>query len=145
MSVIEYTPRRVFWRLVPGTCGVVGTRPQRRRDFDLQPESIRAVRSFVRDLANDAGADAEVAELLASELATNAVLHASSDFEVRVAHDGGTFRVEVVDDAPEMIVSLKDPSEESGRGLHIVNALARRWGTDVMGREKVVWFELPTG
>ena len=61
-----------------------------------------------------------------------------------MADDGEAFRVEVVNDAPEMIVSLKDPSDESGRGLHIVNALALRWGTDVMEREKVVWFELPT-
>jgi anti-sigma regulatory factor (Ser/Thr protein kinase) len=98
----------------------------------------------VRELAKDAGADGEAAALLASELAANAVLHASSDFEVRVADDGEAFRVEVVNDAPEMIVSLKDPSEESGRGLHIVNALALRWGTDVMEHEKVVWFELPT-
>ena len=98
----------------------------------------------MRELAKDAGADPEVAALLASELAANAVVHARSDFEVRVSDDGEAFRVEVVNDAPEMIVSLKDTSDESGRGLHIVNALALRWGTDVMEREKVVWFELPT-
>ena len=89
----------------------------------------------MRGLANDAGADAEAAALLASELAANAVLHASSEFEVRVTDDGEAFRVEVVNDAPDMIVSLKEPSEEGGRGLHIVNALALRWGTDVMERE----------
>jgi hypothetical protein len=61
-----------------------------------------------------------------------------------VADDSEAFRVEIVNDAPEMIVALKEPSEGSGRGLHIVNALALRWGTDVMDRQKVVWFELPT-
>jgi anti-sigma regulatory factor (Ser/Thr protein kinase) len=122
----------------------VGTRPERRRSFDLHPESVRAVRSFVRELANDAGADADAAALLASELAANAVLHANTAYEVRVAHDGEAFRVEIVNDAPEMVVALQEPSDESGRGLHIVDALARRWGTDVMDREKVVWFELPT-
>jgi anti-sigma regulatory factor (Ser/Thr protein kinase) len=122
----------------------VGARPLRRRNFDAHPESVRAVRSFVRELANDAGADAEAAALLASELAANAVFHANSDFEVRVAHEGEAFRVEVVNDAPEMVVAFQEPSDESGRGLHIVDTLARRWGTDVRDREKVVWFELPT-
>jgi anti-sigma regulatory factor (Ser/Thr protein kinase) len=98
----------------------------------------------VREVANEAGADAEAAALLASELAANAVIHADSAFEVRVAEDGETFRVEIVNDAAEMVVALQEPSDESGRGLHIVNALAQRWGTDVMDHEKVVWFELPT-
>ena len=115
---------------------------QQRRDYDVQPESVRAVRLFVRELADDAGADAEAAELLASELATNAVIHANSGFEVRVADDGRTFRVEIVNDAPEMIVAMREPSDGHGRGLHIVNAVAHRWGTHVMGGEKVVWFEL---
>ena len=98
----------------------------------------------MRELANEAGADPEAAALLASELAANAVIHANSAFEVRVGEDSEAFRVEIVNDAPEMIVALEEPSDETGRGLHIVDALARRWGTDVMDREKVVWFELPT-
>ncbi len=102
------------------------------------------MRSFVRDLANNAGADAEAAALLASELAANAVIHANSSFEVRVAEEGKAFRVEVVNDSPEMLVALREPSDGSGRGLHIVDTLASRWGTDVMDRQKVVWFELPT-
>ena len=97
----------------------------------------------MRELANEVGVDADAAELLASELATNAVIHANSAFEVRVADDGETFRVEVVNDAPEMVAAMREPSDGSGRGLHIVNAVAHRWGTDVMDGEKVVWFELP--
>jgi anti-sigma regulatory factor (Ser/Thr protein kinase) len=122
----------------------VGARPQRRRNFDLDPASVQAVRSFIHELANDSGADAEAAALLASELAANAVIHANSAFEVRVAQDGEVFRVEVVNDAPEMLAALREPSAGSGRGLHIVDALASRWGTEALDREKVVWFELPT-
>ena len=117
---------------------------QRRRTFDLHPESVRAARAFVRELADGAGADAEAAALLASELAANAVIHANSAFEVRVTENGEALRVEIVNDAPEMLAALQEPSDGSGRGLHIVDALASRWGTDVMEREKVVWFELPT-
>ena len=62
--------------------------------------------------------------------------------EVRVADDGETFRVEIVNDAPEMVAAMREPSDGSGRGLHIVNALARTWGTYATGGEKVVWFEL---
>jgi anti-sigma regulatory factor (Ser/Thr protein kinase) len=116
---------------------------RQRRIFDVKLESVRAVRSFVRELAKKAGADVDAAELLASELATNAVIHANTAFEVRVGtEDGGAFRVEVVNDAPEMVVAMHEPLDGSGRGLHIVNAVAERWGTDVMDAEKVVWFEL---
>ena len=98
----------------------------------------------MRELASRSGADADSAELLASELATNAVIHADTAFEVRVGNDGQTFRVEVVNDAPEMVAAMRQPSDGSGRGLHIVDAIAQRWGTDVVGAAKVVWFELPT-
>jgi hypothetical protein len=60
-----------------------------------------------------------------------------------VIEDGDAFRVEIVNDAPEMVVALQEPSDGSGRGLHIVDALASRWGAEVTDREKVVWFELP--
>jgi anti-sigma regulatory factor (Ser/Thr protein kinase) len=117
---------------------------ERRRTFDLDPHSVAAVRSFVSDHASQFGADPDTAALLASELASNAVLHANSHFEVRLPADGQVFRVEVVNDAPEMIAAMRDPSDTSGRGLHIVDGLSQRWGTDVVGSQKIVWFELPT-
>jgi anti-sigma regulatory factor (Ser/Thr protein kinase) len=105
---------------------------------------VREVRSFVWELARDAGADADAAALLSSELATNAVVHANTTFEVRAAQDAEVFRVEFVNDSPEMIAALREPSEQGGRGLHIVDTLARAWGTEVMDGQKVVWFELAT-
>jgi hypothetical protein len=65
--------------------------------------------------------------------------------KVRVAADSDALRVEVVNDAPEMVAAIREPSVEGGRGLHIVDALACRWGVDVRDDEKVVWFELQTG
>jgi anti-sigma regulatory factor (Ser/Thr protein kinase) len=118
---------------------------ERRRKFDLTPENVRAVRSFVYEMALKSGADPDAAALVASELAANAVIHANTDFEVRVPEHDEAFRVEIVNDAPEMIVALRDPSDHSGRGLHIVDALAQRWGTETTGAQKIVWFELPTG
>jgi anti-sigma regulatory factor (Ser/Thr protein kinase) len=117
----------------------------RRRKFDLTPENVRAVRSFVREIAVKSGADPDAAAVLASELAANAVVHANTDFEVHVPERDEAFRVEVINDAPEIIVALRDPSDDSGRGLHIVDALAQRWGTESTADQKIVWFELPTG
>jgi anti-sigma regulatory factor (Ser/Thr protein kinase) len=95
-------------------------------------------------MAVKSGADPDAAALVASELATNAVIHANTDFEVRVPEHDTAFRVEIVNDAPEMIVALRDPTDHSGRGLHIVDALTQSWGTETTSDQKIVWFELPT-
>lgn len=34
--------------------------------------------------------------------------------------------------------------DEGGRGLFLVNRLARRWGATRLSTGKVVWFEMPT-
>jgi anti-sigma regulatory factor (Ser/Thr protein kinase) len=114
------------------------------RSFDVRPESVREARSFIRQAAADAGADPDEAALLTGELAANAVVHAHTGFQVRVPIGRDAFRVEIVNDAPEMIAALREPTVESGRGLHIVEAVALSWGTEAYAREKVVWFELPT-
>ena len=114
------------------------------RRFDVLPQSIRDARTFVRDFADAAGADADAAELLASELATNAVRHARTSYEVRMGKHAGVLRVEIVNDAPELLLAMRAPSAEGGRGLAIVEDVAQDWGTVSHGGEKVVWFELPT-
>lgn len=102
------------------------------------PESVRTARAFVAErvgtLATERAADAV---LLVSELATNCVVHARCDFEVRVVVDGRRVRVEVGDANP-------DPPRPfaGGRGLHLVIDLADRWGTAPDDAGKVVWFEL---
>ena len=88
--------------------------------------------------------------LMLSELATNAVQHAATEFEVgvRVAPDGHRVRVEVTDAA----AGFPTPQEQiadapHGRGLHIVRTLADAWGIE-MRRDrpgKTVWFSLPLG
>jgi hypothetical protein len=41
-----------------------------------------------------------------------------------------------------MLPFLAEPRDTGGRGLHLVEALATRWGTESSDDEKVVWFEL---
>jgi anti-sigma regulatory factor (Ser/Thr protein kinase) len=97
----------------------------------------------VRDVATQVGADPGAAELLAAELATNAVIHAQSPFEIRVGRNADALRVEIVNDKPELLPIKKTPSEEGGRGLAILDALANDWGTESRPDCKAVWFELP--
>ena len=88
----------------------------------------------------------EIAELLVSELVTNAIVHAHSPSQLSVRVDGGTVHVEVEDwGGGALVLRDPDPLTPGGRGLRFVEALAARWGTASTGNGKSVWFELPLG
>lgn len=87
------------------------------------------------------------AELLVSELVTNAVVHGRSAITLRVNVDPPGIGIAVHDrgDNPiELARGLPDPDEPGGRGLLIVQAIATAWG--VMPSDpppgKTVWFRL---
>ena len=88
------------------------------------------------------GVDPSVVALLTSEIATNAVLHARSPYRVRVFERPEIVRVEIINDEPELLLAMKDPSEHGGRGLRIIDQLANDWGTESTRSDKIVWFEL---
>ena len=83
---------------------------------------------------------------MVTELAANAVRHAASHFTVKVDRIDGEIRVEVSDIGPgRPAVRSPEPTEPSGRGLRIVQALARAWGVvpappGEVG--KTVWFTI---
>jgi len=82
--------------------------------------------------------------LLADELATNAILHGRTDFEVRVRKIGEVVRVEVLDGNTRAPVAALVPEDATtGRGLLMVQSLASRWGIESVDDGKAVWFELP--
>ncbi|OKK19606.1 hypothetical protein AMK16_16155 [Streptomyces sp. CB00455] len=93
---------------------------------------------------------ASTAELLLSELVTNALRHARApqgrDIGVRLARYDGVLRVEVADAGPVVALAPRAPTEwdEAGRGLAIVAALALRWGCCPRrhGIGKAVWAEV---
>lgn len=119
--------------------------PEAHTELEATPASTGMARAFVRDLlaAWDCDADEDVALLLTSELVANAVRHAATRLAVDVRLEDEVVRVEVHDTAaalPE--VRPVDLSALGGRGLHLVEALARRWGVDPEPGGKVVWFEL---
>jgi anti-sigma regulatory factor (Ser/Thr protein kinase) len=86
--------------------------------------------------------------LVLSELATNAVLHSGSspeeDFEVRAELVPEGLLIAVTDQGHSS--SNPEPRHNStlvagGMGLRVVEALARRWGSE-RGSQLVVWAEL---
>jgi anti-sigma regulatory factor (Ser/Thr protein kinase) len=87
---------------------------------------------------------ADTAELLASELVTNALVHTAKGavFEA-VLTPGRRLRIEVHDGTARM-PGRRTPADHatSGRGLLLVEALADDWGVQLRGDGKVTWFEL---
>lgn len=84
------------------------------------------------------------AALLTTELAANAVRHATSGcFGLSLSRHGDRVRVEVADASLDPPIVLRpDPMATSGRGLMLVDALADRWGFERRPDGKIVWFEL---
>ena len=120
---------------------------ERGRRFDPKPRNVRAAREFVADALRDQGfaGDYDTVLLLASELVTNAVRHAATPFEIRVDVERDGVHIEVIDgdgDHPPE-VRHPGPDDTNGRGLLLVDQLSAGWGTDRVGGNKAVWFEVP--
>ena len=82
--------------------------------------------------------------LIVSELLGNAVKAAAgSRIRLRLAWTSRRIRIEVADDGDTLPVARQaGPTEEGGRGLWLVGALAVRWGSFRQGRGKCVWAEV---
>lgn len=111
-----------------------------------QVTSVRAARQVVRARLGEEAPSVELgelAELLTSELATNAVVHAGTAFTVTVKVRRGALRV-TVRDGSATLPRLKEagPYEVAGRGLALVATLSSRWGMAPVPGGKAVWFEL---
>lgn len=116
------------------------------RTFSADPASVPAARRFALDNLDYLPDGAkEAVRLMVSELATNALLYARTDFTVVVDATEDEVQVSVTDrgaGTPE--VQSPDPEELHGRGLLIVQEFAHDWGvTPAAGRTgKTVWFRL---
>ena len=109
--------------------------------------SAAVARRFVGEVVREAGlAELEDAAVLAAdELVANGLVHARTGLQVRVCDVEGAVRIEVLDGSihePEPRRRLPEDAER-GRGLHIVEALARAWGSESRPGGKLVWCELP--
>lgn len=115
------------WSLSPGMSSV--------------PEARRLTRARLAAWGLDELA--EVAELLVSELVTNALRHAPGPHRFTLYASDGLLRGEVEDagSAP-LYLHQATPGDENGRGLDMIDMLACCWGSESTSRGKTVWFEL---
>lgn len=118
-------------------------------EYDPRPTAAGEARAAVRRQLEEWGlADqdevAYVCELLVGELAANALCHAATRFRLTLAASHGVLRCEVADGDRRPPRLLEADLAEGGRGMYLVDALARRWGCHQDGPGKTVWFELGT-
>lgn len=117
---------------------------------DLQ--GARAARAFVDDRLHTWGLPdlSDSLQLIASEVVTNALIHAGSDVDVRIRAFDDQVRLEVRDSRSNppvpspLALSEEDNAEaEHGRGLLIVDALGGVWNSFPNGRGKNVVVDMP--
>ena len=130
-------------RVAPG-CGC----PDVERQFSPQPQAVSQARQFLRQALQDhldghTGSDlADTLLMAANELASNAVLHARTEFTVRLVADANRVRVEVTDENSRVPQPCLTPADAtSGRGLAIVDGSGLDWGIDRHPGGKIVWVQ----
>ncbi len=128
--------------------GTVPQQPARmhRRVGHTERSAVGEVRRELREfLRHRSGPERiEAAELLVSELVTNALIHTRHGAVVTATATPAALRVEVQDfeaDLPAPYVPNADDGTH-GRGLILVRSLADAWGVEARALGKVVWFEL---
>ncbi|MDL2080348.1 ATP-binding protein [Streptomyces sp. GXMU-J15] len=122
------------------TCGL--RRRLGRADLSAVPEARKELRELLHDWGRP-GRSA-IAELLTSELVTNALVHTDREAVLTATVSPSALRVEVRDFVarrPRLRVPDADDGTH-GRGLVLVESLADAWGVRPHGVGKSVWFEL---
>jgi anti-sigma regulatory factor (Ser/Thr protein kinase) len=111
-------------------------------DRDAPSHARAAVQAFCE--RQRVGGDRDAAQLVASELVTNAVVHAGTSIDLTLRLVSSVLHIAVRDLGPgrPQIADI-DESAESGRGLLLVDALASSWGTFFPDNGKVVWATVP--
>jgi anti-sigma regulatory factor (Ser/Thr protein kinase) len=115
-------------------------------EFGPDPGAPAAARRLVvdalrgRDRGDRLLADAQ---LVVSELVTNAVVHAKSVFAVGIRREDSALRISVRDGNP-LPPTVRDagPAAGFGRGMRLIDTLSSGWGVDPADGGKVVWAEL---
>lgn len=138
---------------VPPLLGdTAATQPLATCTLSADPDSVKTGRDFARVTLNLWGMDAltDLAELVISELLTNAVRHGVPSACKTVSQH--CVRLRLLAQAPFVMCMVADPGRgipvlrdsdpdaESGRGLTVVDACCVRWGWHLLdGGGKVVW------
>jgi anti-sigma regulatory factor (Ser/Thr protein kinase) len=106
-------------------------------------EARTVVRTALGDVVRREVTD--LAELLTSELVTNAIRHGTGYVTLSLRCGDGVLAISVSDEDPSMpLVQPDEPLAVGGRGVRMVQRLAQDWGVTAResGPGKVVWFRL---
>lgn len=84
------------------------------------------------------------AELITSELVTNAIAHGAGDIELRVYALDDRVRISVLDQNPAGVprIAADRGLQVGGRGLSLIDQISLAWGHEILGDSKEVWAEL---
>lgn len=114
--------------------------------FPAEADAVARARREVIGALSAQGCDArltDAAQLVTSELATNAILHAQTPWSLTLEIDRHLVRLTVRDDSPVFpAVRHYGTAAATGRGLGIVAGTAASWGAQREGAGKRVWAEL---
>lgn len=112
-----------------------------------ESHAARRARRFLNEALAEEPAELRAdAELIVSELVTNALLYGASPVTVRLGRTPDRVRIEVQDAGGDLPIRLHSGTDAmSGRGLSLVGALTSRWGVVARHPGKVVWAELGGG
>jgi hypothetical protein len=118
-------------------------------EMDCRPSSLtpRQARAFVATAVKAWGLTdlVERAELLTSEVVTNAIVHDHSPVHLNVEARSSSVVVEVKETTAQtyVVVAGEEVADaKHGRGMVLVDALSDRWGWWEVDGGKVVWFAL---
>ncbi|MEU2060495.1 SpoIIE family protein phosphatase [Streptomyces sp. NPDC013455] len=115
-------------------------------DIPADPALVAPVRKQVVEQLDTWGLSEATftAELVVSELVTNAIRYGAHPIRLRLIHDANTLICEVSDSSHTAPHLRRAKSfDEGGRGLLLVAQLTQRWGTRHTPEGKTIWAELP--
>lgn len=132
--------------------GYAAAQPAATCPFPATAESVRTARGFTREALREWGmtALADIAELVVSELVTNAVRHGVPSarevvreypIRLRLLAQPPFIMCMVTDPGADIpVLRESGPAAECGRGLHVVESSCVRWGWHLLDEGgKVVW------
>jgi hypothetical protein len=110
------------------------------------PDAVMHARRFTARTVRSWGVteEADVVQLVVSELVTNAVVHTQGDVHLDLTLTGDRLRIAVTDSLPRAPVKprIVDWESTGGRGIMLVEAMSTAWGSVPVGGGKQVWSEI---
>ncbi len=125
-----------------------GSEPLHER-LPAHPSSVGLARRLLRGAAAASGTSLpgdllEDAELLVSELVSNAIMHAGTPVDVEVSIETPTSLLVSVGDGSRRLPTRRHYGTiaATGRGLRLLEQMSDEWGVSPRAKGKTVWFRL---